>query len=72
MGKSLLDLQRIDLLSDVFDEIRNVSATQLQDLANEVFDEKVMVLDVSKLTNGVYLLRVDSGSFIEMNYLVKE
>ncbi len=39
MGKSLLDLQRIDSLSVIFNEIKSVTATQLQDLANEIFVE---------------------------------
>lgn len=39
MGKSLLDLQRIDSLSSVFDEIKSVTAPQLQNLANEIFVE---------------------------------
>ena len=39
MGKSLLDLGRIDTLSSIFDQINKVSAKQLQDLANEMFVE---------------------------------
>lgn len=39
MGKSLLDLGRIDTLSSIFDQINDVSAKQLQDLANEMFIE---------------------------------
>ncbi|MCP4522502.1 MAG: insulinase family protein [Cytophagales bacterium] len=38
MGKSLLDLGRIDELTTIFDQINNVTAEELRDLANEVFD----------------------------------
>lgn len=40
MGKSLLDTGRVDSLKEIFAEIDAVSATQLQDIANELFDEK--------------------------------
>lgn len=40
MGKSLLDLQRIDSITSVFEDINRVTASQLQDIANEIFDEK--------------------------------
>lgn len=46
MAKSLLDIDRIDSLDELFDQIRNVSAVQLQDLANEMFQEE----DLSYLT----------------------
>ncbi len=39
MGKSILDLNRIDTLTDIFNDIRKVTATQLQDIAHEMFDE---------------------------------
>jgi predicted Zn-dependent peptidase len=39
MGKSLLDLNRIDTLTEIFDSIRKVTAIELQDIANEMFDE---------------------------------
>lgn len=39
MGKSLLDLDRIESLEEVFTSIRDVSSQQLQELANEIFDE---------------------------------
>jgi len=39
MGKSILDLDRIDSLDYIFDKIRNTSAAELRDLANEMFDE---------------------------------
>lgn len=44
MGKSLLDLNRIDSLEDVFTAIRDVTSVQLQDLANEIFDESNLSL----------------------------
>jgi predicted Zn-dependent peptidase len=39
MGKSLLDLGRVEPLDELFAQIRAVSATQLQDMANEIFVE---------------------------------
>ena len=39
MSKSILDLNRIDTLDEIFTQIRNVSAKDLQDLANEMFHE---------------------------------
>ncbi len=48
MGKSLLDLERIDSLDDIFEKIRSVSAKDLQDLANDMFDE-------SKLSRLTYV-----------------
>ncbi len=39
MAKSLLDLGRIETLQEIFEQIRAVSSTELQDLAQEVFDE---------------------------------
>jgi predicted Zn-dependent peptidase len=39
MGKSILDLGRIDSLSDIFDEIRGITAEKLRDIANEMFQE---------------------------------
>lgn len=38
-GKSLLDKGRIDPLDIIFNTIRNTTAEDLQDIANEVFDE---------------------------------
>lgn len=40
MAKSLLDIDRVEPLSDIFNEIQAVTATQLQDLAVEMLDEK--------------------------------
>ncbi len=39
MAKSLLDTGKVDSLDEIFGEIRAVTAPQLQDLANEMFDE---------------------------------
>jgi predicted Zn-dependent peptidase len=39
MGKSMLDLNRIDTLPEIFEDIRKVTASNLQDIANEMFDE---------------------------------
>ncbi|MDN5200938.1 pitrilysin family protein [Fulvivirgaceae bacterium BMA10] len=39
MGKSLLDLERIQSLEEIFAEIRNVTALNLQDVATEMFVE---------------------------------
>jgi predicted Zn-dependent peptidase len=39
MGKSLLDIGRIDTLPEIFSQIRSTSAEQLRDLANEMLDE---------------------------------
>jgi predicted Zn-dependent peptidase len=46
MAKSLLDMNRIDGLDDLFVQIKAVTALQLQDLANEMFREE----DLSYLT----------------------
>ncbi len=46
MAKSLLDINRIDSLEELFAQIRMVSASQLQDLANELCREE----DLSYLT----------------------
>jgi predicted Zn-dependent peptidase len=39
MAKSILDTQRVDSLEEIFTEIKAVSAIQLQDIAQEMFDE---------------------------------
>ncbi|QHT67045.1 insulinase family protein [Rhodocytophaga rosea] len=39
MGKSMLDLDRIDTLPEIFEDIRQVTASDLQDIANEMFNE---------------------------------
>lgn len=40
MGKSILDLNRIDSLGEIFDSIKKVTAADLQSIANEMFDEE--------------------------------
>ena len=42
MGKSLLDLGTIPELSSIFEEIRNIDSKSLQDISNEMFDEKYL------------------------------
>ena len=37
MGKSLLDLDKIDSLEAIFDQIRQTTAAELQEIANEMF-----------------------------------
>lgn len=39
MGKSILDLGRLERLDGIFDDIRRTTAVQLQDIANEMFVE---------------------------------
>jgi predicted Zn-dependent peptidase len=39
MGKSILDLDRIDTLTEIFDQIKKISAKQLLDIANEVLPD---------------------------------
>ncbi len=39
MAKSILDLGKVDSLQEIFAEIEAVSASQLQNIANEMFDE---------------------------------
>ena len=39
MAKSLLDINRVESLNDIFNDIKSVTADQLQTLALEIFDE---------------------------------
>jgi hypothetical protein len=39
MAKSVLDLDRIDSLESIFDQIRLISADELREIANEMFDD---------------------------------
>lgn len=39
MAKSLLDTGRVDTLPEIFDEIKSVTPGQLQEMAQEMFDE---------------------------------
>jgi predicted Zn-dependent peptidase len=55
IGKSLLDLEKINSIDDTFKEIQAVSATELQDLAKEELDIDAMsTLTYLPKTNGVY------------------
>ena len=38
-GKSLIDLQYIPQLDEIFKNIKDITAHQLMDIANEMFDE---------------------------------
>jgi len=40
MGKSILDLDKIQSLDDIFTKIRNIKSAELMDIANEMFDER--------------------------------
>lgn len=40
MAKSILDIDRVESLEDIFNEIRAVEPHHLQDIAQEMFDEK--------------------------------
>jgi predicted Zn-dependent peptidase len=39
LGKSMLDLNRVESLNEIFDQIRRIEARQLLDIANEVLHE---------------------------------
>ncbi|MBD2703000.1 insulinase family protein [Spirosoma sp. BT702] len=39
MAKSLLDINRVEALTDIFNDIKSVTSAQLQDLAQEAFQE---------------------------------
>ena len=57
MGKSLLDINRIEPLAEIFDEIKKTSAGDLQNIAQEMFVEDQMsvltYLPVEKKGRGV-------------------
>jgi len=40
MAKSILDTGKVDTLEEIFKEIRQIDAPQLQELANDMFDEQ--------------------------------
>lgn len=40
LGKSLLDLQKVEDIEEIYKKINDITATELQDIANEMFDEK--------------------------------
>ncbi len=41
-GKSLVTYDRVDLLSEIYKKINTITSTQIQNIANEIFDEKKM------------------------------
>jgi predicted Zn-dependent peptidase len=52
MGKSILDLNRIDTLNEIFDQIKSTTAADLQDIANEVLaEEKLSFLNYVPAVN---------------------
>jgi predicted Zn-dependent peptidase len=55
IGKSLLDLEKVNSIDDVFKKIQAVNATELIDLANEELDvDSMSTLTYLPKTNGVY------------------
>lgn len=40
MGKSILDLEKIESLESIFETIRKISAQELQEIAHEMFDQQ--------------------------------
>ena len=55
LGKGLLDLNRINTIDEIFKEIKQVSAYELRDLANEQLDiETMSTLTYLPKKNGVY------------------
>lgn len=42
LGKSLMLFDRIDSLNEVYDQIRQITAHEIQEVANDLFDEKKM------------------------------
>jgi predicted Zn-dependent peptidase len=53
MGKSWLDLGRIESLDEIFDKIKNVEAVKLADLANRFFNEDDFSTLIFKPKDGV-------------------
>ncbi|KAA5548669.1 M16 family metallopeptidase [Adhaeribacter rhizoryzae] len=39
LGKSILDLDKVESLNEIFDQIRGITARQLQEIANEILHE---------------------------------
>ncbi len=55
MAKSLLDLGTIQSIEEVFKDIEEVNASQIQEISNEVFQkEKISTLTFIPKENGVY------------------
>ena len=40
LGKSLLDLQKVEDVEEIYTQINNITAIELQDIANEMFNEQ--------------------------------
>jgi hypothetical protein len=38
----LVTYNKVDLLSEIYTKINAITSTQIQDIANEVFDERMM------------------------------
>jgi predicted Zn-dependent peptidase len=52
MAKSILDLDKIDSLNEIFDQIRGISAKELQDIANEIlFEDNLSYLNYIPANN---------------------
>jgi len=52
MAKSILDLDKIDSLNDIFNQIRGITATELQNIANEVlFEDNLSYLNYIPANN---------------------
>jgi len=43
MAKSLVDFNHVDTLPQLFEKINNVTASQLLEISNEIFDESKMM-----------------------------
>ena len=39
MAKSILDIGKVESLESIFTEIKNIEASQLQEITNDMFDE---------------------------------
>jgi predicted Zn-dependent peptidase len=44
MAKSILDMNRVDKLDEIFESVQQITAKDLQNLANEMFEEDQMSL----------------------------
>jgi predicted Zn-dependent peptidase len=52
MGKSLLDLGKIETLEEIFNRINNVTSSELRELSQEIFDEKQLSF-LKYIPNGI-------------------
>ncbi|HRE66573.1 MAG TPA: pitrilysin family protein [Cyclobacteriaceae bacterium] len=53
MARNILDQGRVTSLDEIFDRVRNTSAQQLQQLANEMFDEDKLSYLIMEPAHGV-------------------